>query len=421
MTETQLKKTAVILVGFVLLVIGTVLLKRGTETISVGTGEGNFQVHNMEGESDLLSGIISAVSRNKDGQNNDAGVTGQTDGLTDEAYMVMSQGTALVDSGRWKKLKEKFRGGSQIILPGTPEGAVITYDTDYMARTINIKIDKSVYELPDVNCVQRISDGRYYIGEHDALLPGDPVRKIFFSRHESDTYAGTYCTDIMLTLDSIYEYDIHTFDDVMCIDMLNPHQVYENVIVVDAGHGGPDDGCHSVNGRYYEKDITLDIVKQLKKKLDKMDIKVYYTRLDDSGRSLHERVSAANAVKADMFVSIHCNSYEYYWLPGVNGAEALYSSVCKKQKKKSKKAAEIILDSVTDATGIRKREVINRKNELHILRKSKVPATIIEVGYISDSNDLKRLVGRKNIKKTAEGIYNGIIKAYKNIYEKEIQ
>ena len=108
-------------------------------------------------------------------------------------------------------------------------------------------------------------------------------------------------------------------------------------------------------------------------------------------------------------------------MPGVDGAETLYSSVCKKQKNKSRELAETILDAFTDATGIRKRGVINRKKELHILRESEVPSVIIEAGYMSDSGDLKRLTTKKYVNKMVNGIYDGVITSYKNIYGKDIQ
>lgn len=429
MMEAGLKKIAAICAGFMLFVIGlSVLFETEPEsTVFAGNNTDQGSIQNIEEHTngqntedvwnelytqDVQDAYAEPVVQQDDVWQADVPVA---------SYMLMSQGVALVDSERWKAIRGEFVGDIQIILPAVPAEAVVTYADDYVARTLDIKIDNSVYELQDINFIQRIANGKYYIGKHDALLSEDPVRKINLNRYESNTYAGRFCTDIRLKLNSVYSYEIHTFDDVMCIDVINPRKIYDNVIVLDAGHGGEDTGSCSTNGRYYEKNIALNIIKRLKKKLDKTNIKAYYTRLDDTGLALHQRVDLANALAADMFISVHCNSYKYYWLPGVNGAEALYSSVCKEQKDKSRKLARTILNNVTKATGIKKREVVNRKRDLHILRESTVPTTIIEVGYISDSNDISRLIGADNVKKVADGIYKGIIKYYKNTYGKEIQ
>lgn len=414
MIEAQLKKIAAICAGFMFFVIGISFLLE-TEPDSKALAVNN-QVENELQQSDN-KGDNSGADKEFAG----AGNSEQTSANEGIGYMVMSQGNPLVDNTRWQELSNIFAGNIQIILPAAQDGSVVTIDEDYVSNSLDISIDNSLYELQDMTAVQRIVDGKYYMGEHDETMTDDPVRKFSVKRTQSKQYADTYCTDIRIKLDSIYAYNMFTFDDVMCIDVINPRQLYENIIVLDAGHGGPDAGCSSTNHRYYEKDIVLDIVNRLKMKLDNTNIKVYYTRLDDTGLSLHKRVNVANELAADMFISIHCNYYDRYWVPGVNGAEALYSSVCKQHKDNSRKLAQSILDSLTDECGIRKRGIINRKRELHILRNSKVPSTIIEVGYMSDTKELKKLTTKKEVNKIAGGIYDGIIKAYKNIYEKDIQ
>ena len=78
-------------------------------------------------------------------------------------------------------------------------------------------------------------------------------------------------------------------------------------IVLDAGHGGKDPG--KVHKKIYEKDIVLKIILLLGKELEKDPLfKVIYTRRDDHFIELYERGAIANKAKADLFVSVHCNS-----------------------------------------------------------------------------------------------------------------
>ncbi len=80
------------------------------------------------------------------------------------------------------------------------------------------------------------------------------------------------------------------------------------VIVIDAGHGGKDPGCHG--NRYKEKDVALAVALKFGKYIEEnlKDVKVVYTRTTDVFVELQERAEIANRSKADLFVSIHCNS-----------------------------------------------------------------------------------------------------------------
>lgn len=81
-------------------------------------------------------------------------------------------------------------------------------------------------------------------------------------------------------------------------------------VVIDPGHGGKDAGCVSKDGKTYEKNLTLSIAKLLGQKIKEEypDVKVYYTRLTDKYLTLNERADIANRNHADLFISIHINA-----------------------------------------------------------------------------------------------------------------
>lgn len=187
-----------------------------------------------------------------------------------------------------------------------------------------------------------------------------------------------------------------------------PEEEDTPVVVIDAGHGGMDEGTMSVDEVFSEKDVSLQVVFYLKELLDQSGLKVFYTRLEDTEVTKAKRVKLANRVKADAFVSIHCNASE----PGdttAYGMEALYTRrrQASSETLSSKALASEILKQTSIYTGRRKRGII-RREDLYLMRHSQVPVTIIEIGYMTNSSELKYLLEEKKQRQVAEGIYLGI-------------
>lgn len=80
-----------------------------------------------------------------------------------------------------------------------------------------------------------------------------------------------------------------------------------DVVVLDAGHGGHDDGARGPSG-LREKDLVLDVTQRLAKRLERKGVTVILTRTEDRFLSLEERTAVANDARADLFVSIHANA-----------------------------------------------------------------------------------------------------------------
>lgn len=170
-------------------------------------------------------------------------------------------------------------------------------------------------------------------------------------------------------------------------------------IVLDAGHGGKDQGASG--GDVIEKEITLAIAKKTEKYLKEAGYKVKMTRDDDTFVELEERAAFADRKEAKVFVSIHCNSSE----DGEgNGIETFYAE---HKGENSQKLAQSIQENVIVQTEARDREV--KTADYTVIVRSTMPAALVETGFLSDSNERELLQQEDYQEKLAKGIADGII------------
>lgn len=218
-----------------------------------------------------------------------------------------------------------------------------------------------------------------------------------------------------IQLDKVYVHKVYENEDYIYIELLDPHEVYDKVVVVDAGHGGNDTGTSSQDYEFYEKDINLSVVLYLKEMLDsEKNMKVYYTRLTDDKVYLNPRLYLANGIKADLFVSVHCNASD---CNTAKGTEVLYgSSKGAKGSITSKRLAEICLEKTVDAVGFESRGLLKNK-DVYIVENAEIPMALIELGFMSNSQDMEYLKQKNNRKIAAEGIFNAIMMACQEIDE----
>ncbi|ABX40755.1 N-acetylmuramoyl-L-alanine amidase [Lachnoclostridium phytofermentans] len=227
----------------------------------------------------------------------------------------------------------------------------------------------------------------------------------------------SFKTEITLELDKTYAYVLFEDDHNYYISLVRPKDIYDKIIVVDAGHGGYDSGTYSRDFVYHEKDMNLSMVLELKKLLDKEDIKVYYTRTTDRGLTLNQRVTLANDVEADLFLSFHCNANEER---GVHGTEVLYNE---KQndwtRMNSKSFATLCLEEVLNEIGLEDRGLVPRSKDVYIVGEANVPVALVEAAFMSNQGDLNFLASKDGKQKVAKGAYNAILSAYKELEQED--
>lgn len=171
------------------------------------------------------------------------------------------------------------------------------------------------------------------------------------------------------------------------------------LVVVDAGHGGKDQGTSS--GDVLEKDINLSVAFLVAEKLEERGADVLLTRSEDVKIDLEERAVIANEADADLFVSIHCNyceddasvkGLECYYRDGSEGGQAL---------------AEQVVASVEEAGQVACRGT--RTADFRVLRKTDMPAILVELGYLSNRGECGSLTDKEYQELLADKIVEGIL------------
>ena len=181
-------------------------------------------------------------------------------------------------------------------------------------------------------------------------------------------------------------------------------------IVIDPGHGGEDSGAIGPSGAT-EKSITLQIAKEVEKMLKEAGAKVIMTRTTDTEVStkhrqatdvdeLQARCDVANKAKADIFISIHMDSFTSREASGTTGYYYVKGSAA------SKKLATAIQSHLVTQLRTTSRGV--RTCKFYVVRHTKMPATLIEVAFVSNPKEEKLLTSKKGVQKAAIGIVQGI-------------
>lgn len=200
-------------------------------------------------------------------------------------------------------------------------------------------------------------------------------------------------------------------------------------VVIDCGHGGDDDGAIGVGG-IKEKDVNLAIGNLVAQQIKKKGFNALLTRSDDRTLSLSDRITFANKVKADLFVSIHANAAHNQAASGIEtfGVVPLYSidsSMTIDHNKRKQLVQQLVQHRVhrgmNCATAIQNslvsyikkihHEVKDRsvkRAPLLVLLGTTMPAVLVEVGFVSNPQEGLLLGDQKYQSYLAHGITDGV-------------
>ena len=186
-------------------------------------------------------------------------------------------------------------------------------------------------------------------------------------------------------------------------------------IVIDAGHGKPDEGAQSSNGTT-EAETNLKIALKLQNLLEQSGSSVVLTRSDENAiydlnaktlkqkniSDIHNRVKIGNESSADIFVSIHLNKIPQQQYDG-------WQTFYNKKSQEGQKLATLIQSNLNEAIQKENKRVAKPIENIYIIKHVEIPITIVECGFLSNPEEEKRLLEDDYQNRLAWGIYNGII------------
>ena len=189
-------------------------------------------------------------------------------------------------------------------------------------------------------------------------------------------------------------------------------------VILDAGHGTPDEGASSKNGTT-EAEINLKITLKLQKLLEQSGCTVILTRSDENAiydldantlkqkkiSDIKNRVKIGNESSADIFVSIHLNKIsesQYY------GWQCFYNT----KNEKSIDLAKSIQENLNEAIEKENNRLAMKLNNIYIMKNVEIPISIVECGFLSNPEEEKELLNDTYQEKLAWGIYTGIMEYF---------
>ena len=229
----------------------------------------------------------------------------------------------------------------------------------------------------------------------------DPLSDISFDYNEKQGTVNLFFKDFTEVSYSIDGNDL-------CFDYMTPKEYYDTVVVLDAGGGGMESGA--VVSGIIEKDINLSIMKKLKEtfsdEIASKKIGIYCTRKTDVYKSPEDRAAFSKAIDADLFLSIHCSSTASGRSSDFSGTRVLYRVT--DESGLSKVFADICLSKLVESLSSKNRGVV-AGDEDFLIRETAMPIAFCEIGYMTNEDELSKLVDDEYQNKAAEALHEAVI------------
>lgn len=292
-------------------------------------------------------------------------------------------------SGRKNALhfrKDEEMSGLEIPLPPEIRADDIVIENRYIENDIHIILTGNY--------------GTFY--QENALLENAPALEDGFWWEEGKT------TRLQLQMTGLYEHQYMFENGTLQLSFEKPSRIYDKIVVLDAAHGGSDSG--HIGGGISEKGLALEITEKVKEKLKDTDIRVYCTRTDDADVSEEERVGFANEMAADLLISVRAG------FDGSNekvfGIQTFYNETYFIPYFGNVRLADLLERNMVTAVGGKANGLFAADRGDVLLQNVKMPAAAVEVGYLTNKEEMQKLLQPEYKDRLAEGIAATIKEAF---------
>jgi N-acetylmuramoyl-L-alanine amidase len=324
-------------------------------------------------------------------------------------------------------------------------GGVLRHDTDVLAGEVRVQLPNLGVDGPRV---EDVDDGLVKRIRLDSAGEGAVLRA---------SLTGVPAEVRTMTLQDPHRLVIDIYRPRGAAEAVAPRTGGQGLrlIVIDPGHGGHDSGATGPSG-LAEKDVVLDVSRRVARMVEEgLGIKVAMTRSTDVFIPLRDRTNIANKLRADLFVSIHANAHPRSFSQGVetyflsseatdnearqvaaieNGVVQLESPAQRRKtdvlksilwdlaqsefQEESSSMAEAVQDLMTRSLGLVNRGV--KQAGFYVLGGAAMPAILIEVGFLTNPREEKKLGSPEHREAVARAIYAGLAE-YKVRYDQRMR
>lgn len=226
----------------------------------------------------------------------------------------------------------------------------------------------------------------------------------------SNTIAKTFVKENVLQADikpQALKKDIKAEEGSIAQNILTDKQI---TVVIDAGHGGTDNGTINKDG-LTEKDLVLQLVKKIKDVNKNENIKIILTRETDVFQNVKEKAAFADAQHADLFISIHLDNTPKEKWNTVSGLKVYIAKDEIPNSVKSKLLASAVIGSFKNNYGLEVGATpFQRQRGIWVLQANDFPSVIIEAGYLTNDKDAAYLLSNKGQETFAKNVLDAINK-----------
>ncbi len=195
------------------------------------------------------------------------------------------------------------------------------------------------------------------------------------------------------------------------------HKALPRSVMLDAGHGGQDAGAVAENEdgtiKAMEKDFNLDIALRTRDLLEAQGVDVHMIRTEDVYVDFLRVGGIANDAGTTLFVSIHTNSALSSQAHGIETFGYLEAGSVSNGMT-SERLSEIMLEEMIDKTGAYERGVKDGKS-LAVINSTKMPATLVEIGFISNEEECDKMMTEEYRQRLAQAICDGVLRAFEEM------